>query len=306
MSAGGTAGRGYGRPVLVDLWLPTVNPLTTAEVLTALGPEADQRGIHGIWVGEHVVLFDEYDSSYPYADDGRMPAAPGSGLLDPFVVLSFLAACTSRVRLGTAMALLPQRNPVYTAKEVASIDYLSNGRVDLGVGVGWLREEFEALNVPWPRRGARADEYLEILRALWCEEVSSYDGEFHQLPQCRMDPKPVQTPHPPIHIGGESDAALRRVARAAQGWMTFNRRPGDLAEPLKRLDELLAEHGRARSDIEVTACPYFKEFAPDDVEAFAEAGAARIAVLFIAADPDGVRSGLDALEPVLERARALA
>src|SRR3954469_160234 len=166
----------------VGLFAPLANPFATPEYIAALGPAVEERGFHSIWVGEHVVLFDDYASSYPYAADGRMPAPAESGIIDPFVTLSFLAACTTRVRLGTAMALLPQRNPVYTAKEVASLDYLSGGRVDFGVGVGWLREEFEALNVSWPERGRRTDEYLEILRTLWCDEVSSYDGHFHRLP----------------------------------------------------------------------------------------------------------------------------
>ena len=227
-----------------DLWTPTANPFATPEMLAVLGAECEARGIHRIWVGEHVVLFDQYRSRYPYAEDGRIPSPPDTGLLEPLSTLSFLAAHTRTVRLGTAMVLLPQRNPVYTAKEVATLDWLSAGRIDLGVGVGWLEEEFEALNVPWPRRGARTDEYLEILRTLWCDDPSSFDGHTYRLPPCRMFPKPVQDPHPPIHIGGESDAALSRVARLAQGWHTFNRLPDDLAAPLARLDELLAA-GRA-------------------------------------------------------------
>src|SRR5271165_1496640 len=240
-----------------DLWMPTANPFTTPELLAAVGSEAEARGVHGIWVGEHVVLFDRYASSYPYAPDGRIPVPPGTGLLEPLNTLSFLAAHTSTVRLGTAMVLLPQRNPVYTAKEVATLDWLSNGRVDFGVGVGWLAEEFGALNVPWPHRGRRCDEYLDVLATLWRDETSSFSGEFYDLPACSMFPKPVQRP-PPVHIGGESDAALRRVATKAQGWHTFNRAPADLAEPLKKLDGLLAERGRKRSDITVTVCPYFQ------------------------------------------------
>ena len=132
------------------------------------------------------MLFDEYASSYPYAEDGRIPAPPGTGLLEPFTTLSFLAAHTTTVRLGTAMVLLPQRNPVYTAKEVATLDWLSNGRVDFGVGVGWLEEEFNAVNVPWPQRGKRTDEYLEVLHTLWCDETSAYEGEFYSLNPCSM------------------------------------------------------------------------------------------------------------------------
>src|ERR1700677_2466617 len=154
----------WGRDMKFDLWLPTASPMTTPALLDAV---AETRGIGTIWVGEHVVLFENYDSHYPYADDGRMPAPPGSGLLEPMVTLTYLAARTTTVRLGTAMLLLPQRNPVYVAKEVATLDWLSHGRVDLGIGVGWLKEEFEVLNVPWERRGQRTDEYLEVLHTLW-------------------------------------------------------------------------------------------------------------------------------------------
>jgi len=288
-----------------DLWMPTANPFTTPELLATLGREAEARGIHRIWVGEHVVLFDQYKSAYPYADDGRIPAPPGSGLLEPLNTLSFLAAHTSTVRLGTAMLLLPQRNPVYTAKEVATVDWLSDGRVDVGIGVGWLKEEFDAVNVPWPRRGARTDEYLDVLRTLWCDDPSSFDGDFYQLPPASMFPKPVQDPHPPIHVGGETDAALRRVARMGQGWHTFNRTPDDLAEPLARLDQLLAENGRSRADVEITVCPYFQELTPDRVEGYVEAGADAVAALFFAGSADDVPAMLDALTPSLERAASL-
>ncbi len=285
-----------------DLWVPTASPFATSELLARLGVEAEARGITTLWIGEHVVLFDNYESRYPYAPDGRIPAPPGSGLLEPISTLSYLAACTSTLRLGTAMCLLPQRNPVYTAKEVSTLDWLSNGRADFGIGVGWLREEFEAVNVPWPRRGARTDEYLEVLRTLWCDDTSRYDGDQYQLPPCTMQPKPVQRPHPPIHVGGESEAALRRAARAGQGWHTFNRLPEDLAAPLRRLDELLAEHGRLRADLRITVCPYFEELTPDRVAQYAEAGADAVAALVFAFGPDEVPAALDALQPCLDRA----
>jgi probable F420-dependent oxidoreductase len=288
----------------LDLWTPTASPFATPEMLRALGTEAEARGVHRIWVGEHVVLFDQYASHYPYADDGRIPAPAGTGLLEPLTTLTFLAAHTTSVRLGTAMVLLPQRNPVYTAKEVATLDWLSGGRVDLGVGVGWLREEFEALDVPWPRRGARTDEYLEVLRTLWCEDPSSFEGELYRLPPCSMFPKPLQDPHPPVHVGGESDAALRRVARTGQGWHTFNRLPDDLAAPLARLDGLLAERGRSRAEVEITVCPYFQELTPDRIEQYAAAGVDAVAAMFFAGSADDVPAMLDALGPCLERAAA--
>jgi probable F420-dependent oxidoreductase len=289
----------------VELWVPTASPISTPELLATIGREAEERGFSCLWVGEHVVLFEEYASSYPYADDGKIPAPPGTGLLEPLNTLAFLAAHTTTVRLGTAMVLLPQRNPVYTAKEVATLDWLSNGRVDLGIGVGWLEEEFRAVNVSWPHRGRRTDEYLDVLHTLWTDETSQFEGEFYSLNPCQMFPKPAQDPLP-IHIGGESDAALQRVARAANGWHTFNRSPDELAEPLGTLDGLLAEQGRSRSDITITVCPYFQPLDADIAERYAEAGADAVAALVIPMDEDSVRAQLDGLIPVQERAAALA
>jgi probable F420-dependent oxidoreductase len=287
----------------LDLWLPTASPMTTPALLDAVATEAEERGIGTIWVGEHVVLFADYASSYPYAEDGRIPAPPGSGLLEPMVTLTYLSARTSTVRLGTAMLLLPQRNPVYVAKEVSTLDWLSGGRVDLGVGVGWLKEEFDALNVPWDRRGARTDEYLEVLRTLWRDDTSSFHGELYDLPDCEMFPKPAQQPVP-VHVGGETEAALRRVARHGQGWHTFNRSPAELAEGLVTLDAELEAAGRRRAEVRITVCPYFKQLTPEAVVGYAEAGADAVAALFFAFSPDEVAGAFDALEPCRRAARA--
>jgi len=285
----------------VDLWIPTASPFATPELLAVVGTEAEERGFSTLWVGEHVVMFEEYASRYPYADDGRVPMPSGTGLLEPLTALTYLAALTSTIRLGTAMLLLPQRNPVYTAKEVATLDWLSSGRVDLGVGVGWLEEEFRALGVPWAQLGRRTDEYLEVLRVLWTDDTSQFAGEFYSLEPCQMFPKPVQSPVP-VHIGGESDAALGRVARAGHGWHSFNRAPGDLAAPLARLDELLAGVGRSRSDITVTVCPYFQPLDAESTARYAEAGADAVAALVVPLDADSARAQLDALAAVQERA----
>jgi probable F420-dependent oxidoreductase len=285
-----------------DLWLPTASPMTTFDLLESVGRESEERGISTLWVGEHVVLFEKYASNYPYAADGKIPAPPGSGLLEPLVTLSYVAACTKKVRLGTAMLLLPQRNPVYTAKEVSSLDWLSGGRVDLGIGVGWLKEEFDALNVPWSGRGARTDEYIHVLRTLWCDDTSSFDGEIYQLPDCEMFPKPIQQPHPPLHMGGETDAALRRVARSGQGWHTFNRSPAELAEGLHTLDKMLAEAGRSRSELRITVCPYFNQLTPEVVEQYAEAGADAVAALFFCFSADDVAQTFDDLDACREAA----
>jgi probable F420-dependent oxidoreductase len=280
----------------VGLFVPLGNGNANPELVRAVGREAEDRGFESIWLPEHVVLFDDYASSYPYADDGRIPAAGDAGMLEPLNALTFLAAVTDRVRLGTGICLVPQRNPVYTAKAVTDLDSLSGGRVEFGVGIGWLREEFQAVAMPFEKRGARTDEHLAVMKTLWCDEVSEFHGEHYDLNPCRMYPKPVQSPHPPIHIGGESDAALRRVARLGQGWFTFNRLPEDLPEPLERLEAALAAQGRSRSDVTLTVSPYLKPVSPDMIEKYAALGVDRLIVLCLAFDVDTLRAHLDQLE----------
>jgi probable F420-dependent oxidoreductase len=290
----------------VGLFVPLGNGNANAEILRTLGREAEARGFESIWVAEHVVMFDDYDSQYPYAADGRFPGGGDTGLLEPLTALTYLAAVTDRVRLGTGICLVPQRNPVYTAKQVVDLDNLSGGRVDFGIGVGWLKEEFDVVAAPFAQRGARCDEYLQVMRALWTEDPSAFKGEFYDLRECRMYPKPVQTPHPPIHVGGESDAAMRRVARLGQGWISFNRAPADLPEPLARLEGILGEHGRTRDEVAVTVCPYFNPVGPAEVEAYAAAGVDRLIVLCLAFDVATLEGQLDQLvTDALDPARAL-
>ena len=279
----------------IGLFAPLGNPFSTPEYIDTLGRAAEERGFHSIWVAEHVVLFDQYESEYPYSADGKIPAGGESGIFEPFTSLAFLAACTSTIRLGTGICLVPQRNPVYTAKEVAAVDWLSNGRLDFGVGVGWLEEEFDAVNVPFERRNERCREYLEVMKRLWEDPISEHHGEFYDLPACRQYPKPVQRPYPPIHFGGESHAALRRVADLGQGWYGFNREPAEVPEALERLEKLLAERGRSRSEIEVSICPYLKGAQPDDVKRYEDAGVDQLILLAFAFDRDGLLETLDDL-----------
>ena len=279
----------------VGVFVPLGNGNADPATLRSVGRESEDRGFESIWLPEHVVLFDEYESQYPYSPDGRFPGGGDTGMLEPLGALAFLAAVTDRVRLGTAICLIPQRNPVYTAKAVTDLDNLSGGRVDFGVGLGWLREEFEALAMPFERRGQRADDHLAVMKTLWTDEVSEYHGELYDLRPCRLYPKPVQRPHPPIHVGGESDAALRRVARHAQGWFSFNRPPADLPEGLGRLDAALAVEGRSRADVTVTVCPYFQTVTPADLEAYQAAGVDRLVLLCLAFDQDLLRTQLDDL-----------
>ena len=290
----------------IGLFAPLGNPFATPEYLHALGPAAEERGFHSLWVAEHVVLFDEYASEYPYAADGRIPAGGESGILEPFTALSFLAATTESIRLGTGICLVPQRNPVYTAKEVASIDWLSGGRFDFGVGVGWLEEEFRACNTPFERRGARCRSYLRAMQRLWCDPVSEWKDEFYEIPACRAYPKPVQTPHPPIHFGGESEAALRRVAELGQGWYGFNLRPKQVPAHLERLDALLARSGRRRAELQISISPYFQPVDFDAIRRYRDAGVDQVIVLALGGRRDALLSRLDELAKTLvEPARSL-
>jgi len=278
----------------IGIMAPLGSPFATPEYIVTLGTEAEARGFTSLWVPEHVVLFDEYASKYPYSSDGRLAAPPDVGPLEPFTALAFLASHTRTIRLGTGVCLVPQRNPVYTAKEVACLDWLSNGRVDFGVGVGWLAEEFAALGVPFERRGARAREYIEVMRRLWCDPSSEYHGEFYDLPPCRQYPKPLQQPHPPVHFGGESDPALKRVADLGQGWYGFNLDPDRTRERLARLDALLADRGRNRSEVAISISPPWSQpVTLDQVEQFRALGVDQVIVTVLSASPDDLRQALD-------------
>ena len=290
----------------LGVFCPLSSPVADAPYVRAFGEAAEGLGFDSLWVAEHVVLFDEYGSKYPYSPDGRLPARPTSGVLEPFTSLAYLAAVTSRIRLGTGILLVPQRNPVYTAKEAANIDWLSGGRLDLGVGVGWLAEEFRAVGVPWPRRGERTRSYLEVMRRLWCDEVSEYKDEFYELPACRQFPKPVQKPHVPIHFGGESDAALQRTADIGQGWYGFNLEPDGVAERLTRLDRMLAANGRKRSDLVISVSPYLREMSPAKLEAYRRAGADQVILIGFARNREAIASALEKLaDTYLSTARRL-
>lgn len=279
----------------VGLFLPSVSPVATPEFLTAYAQCAEESGFASIWIGEHVVFLDEYSSKYPYASDGRLSLPPTAGLLELFATLTFLASVTERVRLGTAVCLVPQRNPVYTAKSVATVDWLSAGRVDFGVGIGWLREEFAVLDEPFDERAARTREYLAVMRSLWRDDVSSYDGEMYTLPPCRMFPKPVQDGGPPIYFGGETQPALRRVAELGDGWHGFNHLPESAAASVKRLEELLTEHGRTLGEIDVTVCPYLQPVQPSHLLAYRDAGVDQLVLTGFATDPEDARRVIGSL-----------
>jgi probable F420-dependent oxidoreductase len=241
-------------------------------LLKTLAAEAERVGVATLWVPEHVVLLDQYVSKYPYSADGALPAQTNAPIFDPFISLATMAAATSKIRLATGICLVPEHNPLVLAKVIATLDFLSGGRVVLGVGIGWLEEEFEAIGIPWERRAQRTRECIEAMRCLWGDEVSSYRGEFVKFDGVRSYPKPVQGARLPVVFGGESGPALRRVAEYGTGWCGFNLTPAEAADKIRRIEELLKANGRKRSDVELAVSPYTKKISSDDLKRYRDAG----------------------------------
>jgi probable F420-dependent oxidoreductase len=247
-------------------------------LLRAVAVNAERLGIETLWVPEHVVLLDQYASKYPYSQDGQLPAPPHAPIFDPFITLAAIATVTSKIRLATGICLVPEHNPVVLAKVVATLDFLSAGRVLLGVGIGWLEEEFKAIGIPWERRAQRTRECIGAMRKLWGDEVSSYDGEFVRFASVRSNPKPTQG-KVPIFFGGESGPALRRLAEYGDGWCGFNLMPQEAAAKIKRIEELLKANGRKRSDVELAVSPYTKPITTDDLKRYRDAGADEVVIV---------------------------
>ncbi len=250
--------------VRIGVALPNYGPLAGPEVLARLARLAEARGADGIWVSDHLVAPVGSESVYPY--DRGPDRRPGRlGIIEEFfeclVTLAFLAGQTERVRLGVSAYVVPYRNPVLTAKQVATLDALSGGRVVLAVGVGWLREEFAALDVPFAGRGARTDDYLAVCRALWTGGTATHDGPCYQLPPVRTGPRPAQRPHPPVWVAGNSHAALTRAARQGDGWHGIDLDPAELTAHAVRLRAACLEAGRDPGSVRVT----LRRSAPLDV-----------------------------------------
>lgn len=221
-------------------YLPTRGACATPEALETMLQRGEALGFDSVVIADHVAFPVRIESRYPYTVSGDFP---GQGdALEQLALAAFAAAKTQRLRLVTSVMIVPYRNPVVTAKALATIDVLSGGRLTVGVGVGWLREEFEALDAPdFKRRGAATDEYLAIYKTLWTRTPASFAGEFYRFDAIRCEPLPVQKPHPPIWVGGHSPAALRRAARLGDGWHPVGANPAvPLRPPEMRaaLDEL--------------------------------------------------------------------
>jgi probable F420-dependent oxidoreductase len=239
----------------------------------------ERNGIDSVWVPEHLVFPATIPPTYPYTESGYPQITPDTPSYDPWAVLSFIAAATTTMRLGTNVYILPLRHPLQTARSVVTVDRLSGGRVILGCGVGWLEDEFDYVGMPFRTRGKRADATIEVLRRLWSEDVIEVHDEHFDFGPVKFQPKPVQKPSIPIHIGGSSPAACRRAGRLGDGWIELG--SSDLADFEAKLALVMAaraEAGRAGDPFEVTM-PTPLGNTLDEYKRLEEAGVTRLVVM---------------------------
>jgi probable F420-dependent oxidoreductase len=224
--------------------------LADPENVLGLARFAEERGYHSIWLADHVVFPTAIESKYPYSPSGAFPVAGSEPLLEPIAAMGVLVGATQRIKIGTAVLVMPYRNPLLLARMLITLDVFSGGRIVLGAGAGWLEEEFAALHAAdFAARGAVTDEYLEIFKAVCAGGEVSYEGAHYRFDPVHCQPPSVQHPHPPIVIGGTSNPALRRVARLGDGWMSVALDPGRIPERLAKLAEYCEERGRRLDDL---------------------------------------------------------
>jgi len=269
--------------------LPQVGPFASPEAIVGVARKAEDLGYHSLWVSDHIVTPRRLDSPYP---GGRYPVQPEWPFLEPVSTLLFAAAVTRRVRLGTSVLVITQRQPVVLAKELATLDVLSEGRLIFGAGAGWMKEEFQALNVPIADHGPRMAEYLEVIRRCWTEDDPSFDGRFYKLGDVGFYPKPVQKPHPPIWIGGWADGALRRAARYGDAWHAMGP-PEDVAQRYAKVKQYAREYGRDPDSIALTVRGDAigwgdPALAVEQMRAYKEIGASLVVLVFVGPNADAI------------------
>jgi probable F420-dependent oxidoreductase len=256
--------------------------------------EAERLGFESVWLPEHLVFpIDMSGSPHPGSD--QPPVPPSTPVFDCFAYLSYLAGRTDRIRLGTHVYLMGLRHPFVAARAVQTLDLVSGGRAEVGIGAGWLASEFRAAGLEFRTRGRRLDEALSVCKRLWTEEVIEHHGEFFDFDSVMFEPKPVQKPWPPILVGGESNAALRRAARGADGWIGLDHTPQSVAGLVARLDELRRDAGRDDDPFTVSAGGTLDS--RDDVRRFEDAGVHRL----IAAPWRRSREAIDGLRLLADR-----
>ena len=226
----------------------TTNPAWARPFLKMI----EEAGVESVWTVEHPVMAEDYEPLYSYSEDGRPPILPDTEMCDPLEWLAFAAGMTEKVNLGTGVLLLPLHAPIILAKRVATLDALSGGRVRLGVGIGWQREEYLSVGIPYEERGRRLDDGIPALRALWTESPATYHGKFYDFTRVHSDPKPAQSVGVPILIGGSTDVAARRAGRLGDGFFPHAISPEEFAKRIETMHSAAKEAGRDPAKIELT------------------------------------------------------
>lgn len=276
----------------IGLMFANSGPFSNPALLAHLATTAERCGVESLWTVEHVVIPQGYKSPYPYSASGKIPGGEDVSIPDPLLPLAFAAALTKTIKLATGVLILPQRHPLYVAKEVATLDVLSAGRAILGIGSGWLEEEFTSLGLDFHTRGARTDEAIKSLRALWSDGASSFHGKHFNFGPVKCFPKPVQKPGVPIHIGGHSPAAARRAGRYGDGFFPALADIASLRELFAMMRAEAKQAGRNPATIELSCMGRARV---DQLKALQDIGVSRVVIVPPALDADGLTRGLEKL-----------
>jgi probable F420-dependent oxidoreductase len=257
--------------------IPVNIGVKSVEQMVGLAQLAESLNYESVWTFEHVMVPINYDSKYPYSANGKMGGEPDANFVDPLIALSAVAASTKKIRLGTGVNIVSQANPLLLAKQAASLDFVSNGRFMLGAGIGWLQEEFKAMNVPFERRGARFDDYMVALRKVWAGDVVEHQSDFINWSGFQSYPVPIQKPGVPIIIGGAKGKIFERIARHGDGWFAPTTDAATLAPMLEKLKATCDVLERDYNSIEITSM-WNNTGGMEAIEAFADIGVSRLLV----------------------------
>ena len=257
--------------------IPANVGLKSVEEMVGLAQYAESLKFESVWTFEHVMVPIDYKSQYPYTSSGKMGGEPNTNFIDPLIALSAIAASTKTLRLGTGVNIVAQANPLLLAKQAASLDFISNGRFMLGAGIGWLEEEFNAMGVPFARRGARFDDYMVAMKKVWVGDVVEHQSDFINWSGFQSYPLPVQKPGVPIIIGGSKGKIFERIAKHGDGWFAPTTDAESLSPMLEKLKITCEELGRDYSSIEITSM-WDNRGGMEAVQAFADVGVSRLLV----------------------------
>ena len=279
--------------------IPANVGLKSVEQMVGMAQLAESLNFESVWTFEHVMVPLDYNSKYPYSSDGKMGGASNANFIDPLIALSAIAASTKTLRLGTGVNIVSQANPLLLAKQAASLDFISNGRFMLGAGIGWLREEFDAMGVPFARRGARFDDYMVAMKKVWAGDVVEHQSDFINWSGFHSYPLPIQRPGVPVIIGGSKGKIFERIARHGDGWFAPTVDAASLSPMLDQLKSTCDELDRDYDSIEITSM-WNNQGGMDAVKAFEDIGVSRLLVPLFALPGNPVEGIAKLAEEVIQ------